>query len=89
MKITNDDNTSRDYVSLVPYEILDSAIEGNKNAIDEIVNHYGAYIAKFAKIDMHSRTTEKTYYTTDEDKSQSIKTAFVKGIKKFKNKYRT
>lgn len=79
-------NSKHDYESLVPYEVLEAAIEGNASAIYEIVKHYGRYIMKFMR---EEKYTGKRNSELDEDGVEVIKIALIKSFPGFKKKYRT
>ena len=79
-------NRIHEYQSLVPYEVLDAAINGNASAIHEIMKYYGRYIMKFMRDEQY---TGKKNSELDEDGAEVIKIALIQSFSAFKQKYRT
>jgi hypothetical protein len=72
----------RNYNSLVPFDVLEAAIAGDKAAIGEIVGMYGNYILQLVKTDDYSPNGRKCF-GADKLKSDIMKVALMEGIPQF------
>ena len=88
----NDYSEKRGYQNCVPYEVLDSAISGDKNAIYEIVTHFGGYMIKSlmnekVKANETFRFIKGRLEPDDEDFIEMAKIDLIQSLSKFKKKY--
>lgn len=74
--------TSKRKDRLVPYPVIDAAVQGNADAVSRIVGHYSGYIAAYAL-----RTSRDQYgfpcVRVDEDLRRRLETKLILGILKF------
>ena len=74
--------TSKRMDRLVPYPVIDAAVQGDADAVSRIVDHYSGYIAAYAL-----RTSRDQYgfpcVRVDEDLRRRLETKLILGILKF------
>ena len=51
---------------LIPYPVIEAAVNGDRNAIDEVIRHYSGYIAALCKRKGHDEHGNYGYYVDEE-----------------------
>ncbi len=64
--------------SKVPSDVIEKAIDGNKEAIETVPKNYAGYIATL------SRSTGSGFNTVDEDTRMRLESKLMAGILKFR-----
>ncbi len=64
--------------SKVPSDVIEGAVDGNKEAIETVLKNYAGYIATL------SRSTGGGFNTVDEDTRMRLESKLMSGILKFR-----